>query len=589
MLVAGLVRGGKFSPAPAEEPINMPIEPGDYFNYNGHRYISHFPHHIWMHHLMKGAIAMKRSLAMYGVLGTALLVLLGSMKSTQAQSQEPAQQSDTQAARLLREAMEYLQRVDSFRLRLNSTMKVNMQGMKSEMVAKQSLAMQRPNKFALIHEEGMIGATVVCDGDSLYTYAAMFQVTSAGYTVREAPENIDEALRGGSLAAAGGSSGTAFFLMLLAPPDVEESMWTRVDSTEYVGMQEIDGVRCHHLRLPIELERESLNLDVWLTADGPPLVRQMIPDMSQVFAEMAEREEEQFQQMAGMEMELSLICSEWEVDVDLPDEVFQFTPPPGAERSTSRRPSASSPGTPDPMVGQPAPRFTLELLDGGQVNIADHMDKDVVILDFWATWCGPCRRAMPIIVEVANEYEDQAVVLYGVNLREPPEKIRGFLTEEGLELAVALDSEGEVGDQYGADAIPRTVIIGKDGLVKFVHVGFSPDLKETLTADLDSLLAGAPDIYTEWDVDPRLIKIVKPDYPDKAMREGIEGSVTLQIVIDEEGNVIEATVISSEPIEEFGPPALEVVLHYKFSPALKDGKPVKVRMEYTVKFVLRSS
>ena len=425
---------------------------------------------------------MKRSLAMYGVLGTALLVFLGPMQSAQAQSQEPTGQSDTQAEQLLQEAMEYLQSLDSFRLRFLSTMKVNMQGMKSEMVTKQSFAIQRPNKFALIHEEGMMGATVICDGDSLYTYAAMF----GNYTVREAPENIDEALRGGSLAAAG-MSGTAFFIMLLAPPDIEESIWTRADSTEYRGIQEIDGVRCHQLRLPMEVEGVSLNLDVWLTADDPPLVTQIISDLSPGFDVMAERGE-QFQQMADMEMEMSLVCSEWEVDADLPDEVFKFTPPPGVERSTSLGPSASSPSTPDPMVGQPAPQFTLDLLDGGQVNIADHMDKDVVILDFWATWCGPCRRAMPIIVEVANEYEDQGVVFYGVNLRESPEKIRRFLAEEGLELAVALDSKGEVGDQYGADAIPRTVIIGKDGIVRFVHIGFSPDLKETLTADLDSLM-----------------------------------------------------------------------------------------------------
>ena len=164
-----------------------------------------------------------------------------------------------------------------------------------------------------------------------------------------------------------------------------------------------------------------------------------------------------------------------------PDSI-KYTPPDDAKM-------AEPPG-PHPLLAKPAPSFKLELLDGGEFDLSQQKDKNIVILDFWATWCGPCRRVMPIMEEIANEYKDKGVILIAVNLRESPQTIRSFLKEQGLHPIVALDKDGTVGTVYKAQAIPQTVIIGKEGIVQAVHVGALPNLKEILKKELNDLLAG---------------------------------------------------------------------------------------------------
>ena len=161
---------------------------------------------------------------------------------------------------------------------------------------------------------------------------------------------------------------------------------------------------------------------------------------------------------------------------------IKYTPPDDAKKAEPR--------SPHPLLAKPAPSFKLELLDGGEFDLSQQKDKNIVILDFWATWCGPCVRVMPVMEEVANEYKDKGVILIAVNLRESPQKIRSFLQEQGLHPIVALDKDGAVGTVYKAQYIPQTVIIDKDGIVQAVHVGALPNLKETLKKELNALLAG---------------------------------------------------------------------------------------------------
>jgi len=175
--------------------------------------------------------------------------------------------------------------------------------------------------------------------------------------------------------------------------------------------------------------------------------------------------------------------SAWNIDKLFPDA-------PPAERPTPPpSPKVELPEESD-LTGEPAPEFTLPLLDGGTFELAAHRGKNIVLLDFWATWCGPCRAAMPALVEVAREYADKGVRYFAVNLREDPGKIRSYLKEAGLQIAVPLDKDGSVAQQYGVRGIPTMVIVDKDGVVEKVHVGASPGLKGELTRVLDDLLAG---------------------------------------------------------------------------------------------------
>lgn len=142
-----------------------------------------------------------------------------------------------------------------------------------------------------------------------------------------------------------------------------------------------------------------------------------------------------------------------------------------------------------PLVGKKAPIFTATLLDGASFDLGEQLGQDVIILDFWATWCGPCREALPTLSEVAGAYQDRGVKLFAVDLGESTADVKTYLDQSGLPLTVVMDDDGSVAAAYGAEAIPQTVIIDRQGTVRYVHVGVSPGLRERLSRELDVLIA----------------------------------------------------------------------------------------------------
>ncbi len=142
------------------------------------------------------------------------------------------------------------------------------------------------------------------------------------------------------------------------------------------------------------------------------------------------------------------------------------------------------------LAGKTAPDFSLDLLGGGTFKLSEHRGKEIVVLDFWATWCGPCVYALPIVTEVTAAYKDKGVVFVAMNQAEDAKTIEKFLADSKLAIAVALDRDAKAGRAYDVQGIPTTVIIDKQGKVQVVHVGASPNLKVKLVKQLDDLLAG---------------------------------------------------------------------------------------------------
>jgi len=161
---------------------------------------------------------------------------------------------------------------------------------------------------------------------------------------------------------------------------------------------------------------------------------------------------------------------------------FDWTPPKGAKDLAAEKERASA----EKLVGKPAPDFTLDTLDGESVSLSD-LKGQVVVLDFWATWCPPCVKSLPELEQIHQQSAGQSVKVFAVNLQENETRVRSFLQSRGLSLPILMDSEGEVAQKYSIHAIPQTVIIGKNGEVQKVFVGASPETPDKIRAEIESV------------------------------------------------------------------------------------------------------
>ncbi len=122
-----------------------------------------------------------------------------------------------------------------------------------------------------------------------------------------------------------------------------------------------------------------------------------------------------------------------------------------------------------PEKDQQAPEFTLEDLSGQQVSLTDLQGK-VVLLNFWATWCSPCRIEMPALQSRHEQYPDQLSVI-GIDFDEPHKNVLAFAEEFGLTFTILLDPGGKIQDEYRIRGYPTSVFLDENGLVKIVHIG----------------------------------------------------------------------------------------------------------------------
>jgi len=139
--------------------------------------------------------------------------------------------------------------------------------------------------------------------------------------------------------------------------------------------------------------------------------------------------------------------------VDLPDEL----------NPTGREPSSD--------VGRAAPNFLLQGYPGGEVSLTDYRGKWVLV-NFWASWCPPCRQETPLLQSFANEHADRLVVI-GVNQQEPSSVAGEFVDEYGVTYPIALDLTGEVSVAYRVSrgGLPATLLIDPEGVIREIHPG----------------------------------------------------------------------------------------------------------------------
>jgi cytochrome c biogenesis protein CcmG, thiol:disulfide interchange protein DsbE len=122
-----------------------------------------------------------------------------------------------------------------------------------------------------------------------------------------------------------------------------------------------------------------------------------------------------------------------------------------------------------PETNAPAPDFSLETLSGETVSLSDFRGQ-VVLINYWATWCNPCRAEMPLLQRYADRYQKDLVVL-AVNDGEPVDQVKSFVKELNLALPILLDPSETVTQQYRIRGFPTTMFVDQDGKIRYQHIG----------------------------------------------------------------------------------------------------------------------
>lgn len=406
-------------------------------------------------------------------LGLALALLMtSSAASSFAQDSAKAEQILQQMASQIQEAQQL-----SVQSNMMTTMKL--MDLEQEQVVTTDVAVKRPNHFAMRAPNDAIGFTVIANEQST-TYAipaaGLYKEQEAAASISDIqipPEDIQLNLLSGN------QEGLFQFTDLFLSDDPYAAITSDMNSMEYLGEETLDGQPVHR----ILVDRELMDLEFFIAAGEQPLPLKIVPNIQKLLDQMAENAPN----INKMDIAMSIQMTDWNLAPEFEENTFTYTPGDGAKKVDSLQQGLAelSQQAPQPeessLKGQAPPNFTGELFEGGSVALQDYLGDKVVVLDFWATWCPPCRQAMPMMEELAEEHADKMTVL-AINQGEPQTKVQEYLEETGLKPTVVMDPQGEIGNQYGVSGYPTFVIINTQGQIEEVIVGFrEDDLRSTIS------------------------------------------------------------------------------------------------------------
>jgi peroxiredoxin len=139
------------------------------------------------------------------------------------------------------------------------------------------------------------------------------------------------------------------------------------------------------------------------------------------------------------------------------------------------------------LAGQDAPDFVLKSASGTNLRLSEYRG-DVVMINFWATWCGPCRQEMPLLNDLYSRYGRVGFSLLGVNIDDDSSRAMEMAEELGVSFPVLFDERKEVSRLYQVEAMPVTVLVDREGKIRHVHLGYKPGYEEKYLTQIRSLL-----------------------------------------------------------------------------------------------------
>lgn len=358
---------------------------------------------------------------------------------------------------------------------VNVTVEANAQGGLQKVEMAYTASFDRPDRWAIIHKSGEMGGTSVSDGKEVTTFSPML----SRYTVTPLSDARKPATVLGPQIVVLGAAALRQYLM---GEGLKDWILDDVTSAKLVGNEDIDG---KHYRVAEYNRKDGTIWRIWVSDSSVALPRRVM-----VTTDTTGTEWKVGGKLSEMKLRTTVDFTNWNQDAQFSADTFVFDPPEDAQKVEALFPVSRQRVGPHPLLGEQAPEFSAKDLSDATVELASHHGKDVVILDFWASWCGPCTASLPTITEVAEKFADRNVVFYAVNVGETAEAVQTFLKESGLNLRVLFDTDSTVSSLYQVSGIPQTVLIDPKGRVQVVHIGFGGDLKERLTSELEDILAG---------------------------------------------------------------------------------------------------
>ena len=383
------------------------------------------------------------------------------------------------------------------------TLVVKVGGRELKQSHKASIAFARPNKLDVRTDL----VRILSDGSNLTEVVSPLKKYFVTPTPRPFAESM---LRGGPLGAIefGGVAGIPLVhvLNLVIGDEPERLIFDFTPKVLAEADQVVNGVSYRVLRLD-----ESDNFDWRFLIDPKTGLL--------AFVDLVVEGDATKSSIAGGDTHVeSLRWAAGAISTEVPGpDAFAFQAPQGfskvakLEGAVAANAEAKAKEPAHPLIGKPAPEFTLDVLDAPgkfrKVTKADLAGK-VVLIDFWATWCGPCLREMPDVQILIDSYakakKDVVVVALSIDqvetgdLKEAREKVEATLKEMKLTLAaegnpvglIALDPLGKLAESYKVQAIPFVVLMDGKGVIRAVHVGLTS--RETFAGEIDALLAGKP-------------------------------------------------------------------------------------------------
>lgn len=141
------------------------------------------------------------------------------------------------------------------------------------------------------------------------------------------------------------------------------------------------------------------------------------------------------------------------------------------------------------LTGKAAPAFSAKDIDGKEVSLSDYLGK-VVLLDFWASWCVPCREEFPFLIKFYEKHQKEDFIILAVNIDDQEENMRSFLSKfhTAHVFPLIFDREKTIPPLYELESMPTSIFIDKNGIIRYIHTGFNESRKKEFQEELSTLL-----------------------------------------------------------------------------------------------------